>query len=137
MAENTAKNFIDALRKLESDRDLETICGLFSDNANIGNVVTGEDKLGVKEFWQHYRDNFDTVSSSFKNEIVADGTAALEWTTTGTNSEGSEFEYDGVSVLEIENDKITRFHAYFDPNKLGKQIVSEEKTAAQEEKDNG
>jgi len=130
MAENTAKNFIEALKKLESDRDLETICGLFSENAKIGNVVTGEAKLGVKEFWQNYRDNFDTVDSNFKNEIITDGSAALEWTTTGTNSEGGEFEYDGVSILEIDGDKIARFHAYFDPNKLGKQIAAEEKTEA-------
>lgn len=130
MAENTAKNFVDALKKLESDRDLETICGLFSENAEIGNVVTGEAKLGVKEFWQNYRDNFDTVNSTFKNEIVTGERAALEWTTAGTNSDGGDFEYEGVSILEIENDQITRFHAYFDPNKLGKQIAAEEKREA-------
>jgi len=130
MAENTAKNFIDALGKLESDRDLETICGLFSENAEIGNVVTGDNKLGVKEFWQNYRDNFEKVNSSFHNEIVNESNAALEWKTTGTSNGGNEFEYDGVSILEIDGDKITRFHAYFDPNKLGKQITAEEKTEA-------
>lgn len=130
MAENTAKNFIDALKKLESDRDLETICGLFSENAKVGNVVTGDDKLDAKSFWTNYRDNFDTVSSTFHNEIITDSTAALEWTTTGTGNGSSEFEYDGVSILEIENDKITRFHAYFDPNKLGKQIAPDEETEA-------
>ena len=123
MAENTAKNFIDALNKLESDRDLETICGLFSEECEVGNVITDDKNIGVREFWNSYRETFDKVHSTFRNEIIMDGAAALEWKTTGTNSEGHEFEYEGVSILEIKDDKITRFHAYFDANKLGKQMI--------------
>ncbi len=131
MAENTAKQFIDALHKLESERDLETIVNLFSEDCEIGNVVTDDKNIGVKEFWTSYRESFGEVESSFRNEIFTDKTAALEWTTKGTNSDGHEFQYDGVSILETDGDKITRFHAYFNPNKLGKQIVAEEKTEAQ------
>ncbi len=131
MAENTAKNFIDALGKLESERDLETIVNLFSEDCKVGNVVTDDKNIGAKEFWKSYRDNFDEVRSTFRNEIITDKTTALEWTTRGTTGEGHEFEYDGVSVLEIGGDKITRFHAYFDPNKLGKQIAADEKAEAQ------
>lgn len=131
MTENTAKNFIDALGKLESDRDLDAIVNLFSEDCEIGNVVTDEKNIGAKEFWTSYRNNFDDVRSTFRNEIITDKTAALEWTTSGTTGEGHEFEYDGVSILEIKGDKITRFHAYFDPNKLGKQIAPDEKAEAQ------
>lgn len=123
MTEKTAKDFIGALNKLEANRDLETICGLFSENCEIGNVVTEDKNIGAPEFWTSYRGSFDKVNSTFRNEIIMDGAAALEWKTTGTNSEGREFEYEGVSILEIEGDKITRFHAYFDANKLGKQMV--------------
>lgn len=122
MMENTAKKFTEALYKLEFDHDLETIVGLFSEDAEIGNVVTEDANMSASEFWQKYRDNFDTVKSTFRNEIVAGDVTALEWTTTGTTKGGGEFEYDGVSILEIDGDKITRFHAYFDPNKLGKQM---------------
>ena len=127
MAKELAKKFIDALHKLEADRDLETIVGLFDENAKVGNVVTQNPDMNPREFWQNYRNNFDEIESTFRNEIVTENTAALEWKTTGTNAEGHEFEYEGVSVLETEDDKITRFHAYFDPNKLGRQIV-EQKT---------
>jgi ketosteroid isomerase-like protein len=123
MAENTAKNFIDALHKLESDRDLDTICGLFSDDCEIGNVVTEDKDISVRDFWTNYRDSFDRVQSKFRNEIFTDDATALEWTTTGTNGKGDEIEYEGVSILETQSDKITRFHAYFDANKLGKQLV--------------
>ena len=126
MAKELAKQFIDALHKLEADRDLETIVGLFSEDCEIGNVVTEDKDIGVKEFWTSYRESFGEVESTFRNEIITDDVTALEWTTSGTSGEGHEFKYDGVSILEIEADKITRFHAYFDPNKLGKQIVAED-----------
>ena len=130
MSENTAKQFIDALHKLESDRDLDTITNLFTEDCEIGNVVTEDKSIGVKEFWTNYRESFGEVESAFRNEIITGNVTALEWTTSGTNGDGQEFNYDGVSILEMEGDKITRFHAYFDPNKLGKQIAVEDKSAA-------
>ncbi len=132
MAEDTAKKFIDALGKLENERDLDTICALFAEDCDIANVITedNERQTGARAFWQSYRDNFADVKSTFRNEIITDNRAALEWNTTGTSSEGNEFEYDGVSVLEIDGDKITRFRAFFDPNKLGRQIIEEKKQTA-------
>jgi hypothetical protein len=109
---------------------LETITGLFDEAAEVGNVVTNDKNLDPREFWQSYRDNFDRIESKFRNEIITDSTAALEWTSTGTSSDGKEFQYDGVSILEIDGDKITRFHAYFDANQLGRQIVDEKSKEA-------
>ncbi len=132
MAEDTAKKFVDALGRLEAERDLETISALFGDDCDIANVVTeNKDKsMDARKFWQSYRDNFGEVKSTFRNQIITNDRAALEWNTTGTSVEGHEFEYDGVSVLEIDGDKITRFRAFFDPNKLGKQIVEEKSLGA-------
>jgi ketosteroid isomerase-like protein len=62
------------------------------------------------------------VASSFRNVIVSDGRAALEWTTTGTSAAGVPISYEGVSILEMADGKITRFRAYFDPHDLGLQI---------------
>ena len=80
MAADTAEKFIDALHKLEAERDLDTIASLFADDADVANVIT--------------EDN------------------------------------DKTTVLEIDGDVITRFRAYFDPNKLGKQIVEEKSQGA-------
>jgi ketosteroid isomerase-like protein len=134
MAENIAKQFIDALHKLRRDRDLETIVSLFSEDCEVGNVVTDDKDISAEKFWSSYRESFGEVESTFRNEIITGDATALEWTTSGTSGEGHEFEYDGVSILETDGDKITRFHAYFDPNKLGKQIVNED---AQEATGNG
>jgi len=128
MANETAKKFINALHKLETDRDLETIVGLFSKDCEINNVVTVDhdnQTTDARTFWQAYRDSFGKVESTFRNEIIMENRAALEWRTTGISSEGNQFKYEGVSILEIDGDKITRFFAYFDPNKLGRQIVEE------------
>ena len=132
MAENTTKKFIEALHKLEAERDLETIVSLFSEDSEVGNVVTDDDAdINAREFWANYRDSFDEVRSTFRNEVITDKTSALEWTTRGTAGNGNSFEYDGVSILEVKGNKITRFHAYFDANKLGKQITDAEKAEAQ------
>ena len=125
MAAETAKKFIDALHKLEADRDLETIAGLFQESAAVSNVLTEDRPMNAREFWQHYRDNFGEIKSAFRNEIITEDRAALEWVSEGTSTDGNEFKYDGVSILEIDGEKITRFQAYFDPNYLGRQIVDE------------
>ena len=125
MAEKQMEKFVDALGKLEKNEDIETIVALFADDCEIGNVTLTESLSGTdgaREFWTNYRKTFGKISSEFKNKVHADSVSALEWTTTGTSSEGREIKYDGVSILEFDGDRITRFFAYFNPAKLGQQI---------------
>jgi ketosteroid isomerase-like protein len=126
MAEaETTRQFIDALQVLERDRDPTGITSLFAENSEIGNIVSSRDFIGLagaREFWETYRDTFGEVASTFRNVIVSDGRAALEWTTTGTSAAGASISYEGVSILEMADGKITRFRAYFDPRDLGLQI---------------
>lgn len=126
MNNDLAKQFVDALYKLEASQDLDSIVALFADDSHTGNVVTSEALHGVegaRTFWQNYRGTFKEVRSTFRNQIVTDGNVALEWTTEGTNGHGKPITYDGVSILETQNGKITRFFAYFDPKHLGEEIT--------------
>jgi len=127
MAHEITENFIEALQALERNRDVEKIAALFADDAEVNNVVTidNSNDLSPREFWQKYRDNFGEVSSEFSNKIAGENSAALEWTTTGTGADGGEVNYEGVSILETDGERITRFFAYFNPGKLGKQIAEE------------
>jgi hypothetical protein len=130
VSEHVAKEFIEALGRLEAERDVETIASLFAEDAQIDNVTSAEGNQGrggAKDFWRAYRETFDTMKSTFRNQIVTEGRAALEWQTTGSAKNGHAINYEGVSILEIEGDKITRFYAYFDPRKLGKQIEETQK----------
>jgi len=124
MAHEIAEKFIEALHELEENRDLEKIAALFAAGAEVNNVVTIDNShdLDAREFWAKYRDNFGEVKSEFSNKIYGEKTVALEWTTTGTAAGGGEIEYEGVSILETNGEQITRFFAYFNPGKLGKQI---------------
>lgn len=126
MSKQLTDTFIQALQDLENSRNPNSIVLLFAENCEVGNVVSPnhyQGTAGAQEFWQHYRDTFDQVKSNFRNQIMMDGKVALEWTTEGTVKNGKSIRYDGVSILEIEGDKITRFYAYFDPNHLGHQII--------------
>lgn len=128
MSEQTTKRFIEALGRLEAARELETIVGLFAEDAEVGNVVSPEKfhgAEGAREFWgAKYRDTFGEVRSTFRNVFVAGDRAALEWTTEGTASDGTPVKYDGVSILEIDGGgRISRFCAYFDAGALGRQLT--------------
>ena len=128
---NIKEKFIDALGKLEADENVDAIVGLFADDCEVGNVATHENMSGTegaRQFWMNYRKTFGEIKSTFKNKIASDGTAALEWTSVGTSANGSKIDYEGVSILETDGDKIKRFFAYFNPAKLGREI--EEKKSA-------
>jgi ketosteroid isomerase-like protein len=126
MSKEVADRFVEALWSLEEDRDVENLVEIHTEDCAVGNVSvprTFEGHDGLREFWTNYRETFGEMKSEFKN-VFADGEghAALEWTTTGT-SNGDEVQYDGVSILEIEGDKVRRFMAYFDSRRLSEQVV--------------
>ena len=126
MSKQVAERFVEALRKLEEDRDVELLAEIHTDDCEVGNVsvpetFNGHD--GLREFWTEYRKTFGQMKSEFRNVFADDeGRAALEWTTEGT-TDGDTVSYAGVSILEVEGDKVRRFMAYFDTRRLTHQIV--------------
>ena len=127
MSEQLAGRFIEALGRLEAERDLEPITALFAEESETGNVTSPEKfrgREGAREFWgAKYRDTFGEVRSTFRNVFATENRAALEWTTEGTAADGSPVSYEGVSILETDGEKITRFCAYFDAGRLGRQML--------------
>ncbi|HEV2862408.1 MAG TPA: nuclear transport factor 2 family protein [Pyrinomonadaceae bacterium] len=127
MSEQLAEKFIEALGRLEAERDLETISALFSEESEVGNVVSPEKfhgREGAREFWgSKYRDTFGEVRSTFRNVFATGTRAALEWTTEGTAQDGTPVRYEGVSILETDGERVTRFCAYFDAGALGRQLT--------------
>ena len=135
MSKEVVDKFVEALRKLEAERDVDLIAAMYADGAEIGNVVAPEKfhgTEGAREFWTKYRDTFGEVKSEFKNIFAGEGRGATEWTTKGTSAKGDPIEYDGASIMEIEGDKLTRFQAYFNAGDLGRQIIKDPLKAQQE-----
>ncbi len=125
MSRQVAEQFIEALHKLEEDHELDPIVATYSEDCEVGNIIVPEKFKGpdgARRFWSEYRDTFGEIHSSFRNVIASDGSVALEWTTKATSADGDPLEYDGVSILEIEDGKVTRFRAYFNPRSLGRQM---------------
>ena len=92
---------------------------LYADGAIVSNVITPHEFRGpdgAREFWTRYRGAFGEIESTFRNEIESEARAALEWTSTGTMPDGDQFAYDGVTILEFDGEKVSRFHAYFNPS---------------------
>ncbi|MBA2510820.1 MAG: nuclear transport factor 2 family protein [Rubrobacter sp.] len=126
MSKKVADRFVEALWKLEEDRDVEALVEIHTEDCDVGNVAvpktfSGHD--GLRQFWTSYRDTFGSMKSEFRNVFADDaGHAALEWTTSG-DANGKDVSYDGVSLLEIEDGKVSRFRAYFDPRTVTEQVV--------------
>ncbi len=125
MSKEVTDNFVEALHKLEEDRDVEALVAIHTEDCEVGNVsihkmFRGHD--GLREFWTEYRKTFGEMKSTFHNVFATEDGAALEWTTEGT-SNGDTLSYDGVSILEVKDGKVRRFMAYFDTRDLTHQVV--------------
>ena|SRR5687768_17627597 len=125
MSKEVADTFVEALRKLEEEEDIQALVEIHTDDCEVGNVSVSETfrgHEGLREFWTSYRSTFGEMKSEFRNVFATEEGAALEWTTKGTSNWDS-FTYAGVSILEIEGGKVRRFMAYFDPRDVTPQIV--------------
>jgi ketosteroid isomerase-like protein len=119
-----ARRFVEALGRLEQDSDLSPMLALFARDCEVGTVaVLKEGRQGVAEFWSHYRATFSHMRSSFRNIVEAGGRIALEWETRGAAADGTPLHYEGMSILEVDGDAIQRFHAYFDPREIARQLA--------------
>lgn len=125
MPRELAEKFIEALGRLESDQDVDAMVELFSEDCVLGNSGAHghfHGKDGARQFWSRYHSAFRDMKSTFRNIIASERCAALEWTTEGSSAQGNRVSYDGVSVLEMSGDKISRFEAYFDTEELARQL---------------
>lgn len=111
------QKFVNALGELHRGDDVEPLVALFTDDATLDKAgmphgQSGKD--GARTFWEQYRRVFGEIDSTFHNVVTGDGIAFLEWTSTGTLTNGSAFSYDGVSVLESGGDEIEAFRTFYD-----------------------
>lgn len=125
MAEQSkVRAFVNALRELEEERNVEPIAALFAEDATLFNphIRRMNGARDVRQFWKTYRLTFGSVHSEFRHVLETNECAMLEWKSTGTGPTGRAFRYDGVSVLEFEGERIKTFRTYFDPQALADQL---------------
>jgi hypothetical protein len=84
-----ADDFVEALRKLEEDRDVERLVASHTEDCEVGNVSVSETfrgHQGLRAFWTEYRKTFDEMKSTFRNVFATKEETALEWRTEGTSA---------------------------------------------------
>lgn len=109
---------MEALARAESERSPESLVGVFAPDAELWSVAkanTRKGTEGVREFWAAYLDAFRSVHSKFTSVLVEHGRAALEWQTEAVLASGRRLTYSGVSLLDLDGDRVTGFRTYFDP----------------------
>ncbi len=122
-----ADTFARALQQTEESRDPEPLLELFSEDAELHNLAMSHQGLdGARRFWETYLAQIDRIRSEFSHLIEEDGQAALVWTSTGTLKDGQPITYRGVSILELDGDKVRRFETVYD----SAAFVRPESTAA-------
>jgi hypothetical protein len=111
------EQFVAALADLHRNRESGPLVDMFSEDATLSKVGMphqDQGKQGAHDFWERYRDVFDAIDATFHRIAGDERVAFLEWTSEGTLKDGSDFSYQGVSVLEAEGDLIDSFRTYYD-----------------------
>jgi hypothetical protein len=70
MSKEVADDFVEALWKLEEERDVEALVEIHAANRTVGNVSVSETFRGhdgLREFWTEYRKTFGEMKSTFRN----------------------------------------------------------------------
>ncbi len=125
-----AAAFAQALQTFEQDRDLDAFARLFAPDTQLlrPEQRTGEQGGdGVRTFWQQYLDQFAEIRSEFSRVAEAGPLGELEWTSRGSlgsSQGGTKVEYDGVSLLEFDDQgRVQRFATYYDTAVLAQRLA--------------
>ncbi|MBV1695352.1 MAG: nuclear transport factor 2 family protein [Hyphomicrobiales bacterium] len=112
---SVADRFVAALDTLEARGDSDPLIAMFADGAALESLGKVEEGLDApKRFWSRYRDQFDEIRSSFSKVIEEPGAVALIWRSRGRLKAGKPIDYTGVSILELDGDRIVRFQTIYD-----------------------
>ena len=115
ISDDRARSFADALQTFEKDGDASAFAALFTDDAVTQRLdARGERRGEVEQFWQEYRAQFDSISTTFYDVVEGGDRVALEWTSDATLTEGRPLQYRGVTIVDLDGDKISKLRAYYD-----------------------
>jgi ketosteroid isomerase-like protein len=109
-----ARTFAAALRRFEQDSDTAAFAELFAEDATLQRLDARGERGDVEAFWREYRDQFGEVKTTFYNVVEGSDQFALEWTSDATLTDGRPLSYRGVTVIDLDGEKIIRLRTYYD-----------------------
>ncbi|WP_157270797.1 nuclear transport factor 2 family protein [Azohydromonas aeria] len=125
--QEVAQRFIHALNHLEDEGDgaLDELLDLFADDARLRNPVIQRERQelqgreDIASFWREYRESFADIHSDFSEVTANEHAAGLFWHSHGTDKTGKPIEYDGVTLLRLDDSgRIADFQGYYDSREL-------------------
>jgi ketosteroid isomerase-like protein len=117
MSSRLTQEFTQALQRFESAGELGSLLALFDDEAevvNLGRTEPARGRDGIEGFWRDYLALFRIIRTEFVHVIEGQTGSVLEWVSRGARENGEPVEYKGVTVLEVEGDRIRRCRTYYD-----------------------
>ena len=115
ISDDRARRFAAGLHDLDEDGDAAKFAALFTDDAVTQRFdARGERRGEVEKFWQEYRAQFQSISTRFYDVVEGGDRFALEWTSDATLADGRPIQYRGVTVIDLDGDKITKLSTYYD-----------------------
>jgi len=115
IADDRARTFVARLRSFEQDSDPSGLVALFAPDATVLRFdARGERSGEVEQFWREYREQFREVRSTFYNVVEGNDQFALEWTSDVVMPDERPITYRGVTVLDLDGEKIVRLRTYYD-----------------------
>jgi ketosteroid isomerase-like protein len=114
ISDRRARTFVAELRRFEQDSDPAPLVALFSDDATATRLDARGERDDVTAFWTEYRAQFHELSTTFVHAVEGADRVALEWTTTATLTDDRPLEYRGVTVLDLDGDRIVALRTYYD-----------------------
>ena len=115
ISDDRARSFADALQTFEKDGDASAFAALFTVDAITQRLdARGERRGEVEQFWQEYRAQFDSISTTFYDVVEGGDRVALEWTSDATLTDGRPLQYRGVTIVDLDGDKISKLRTYYD-----------------------
>lgn len=124
MPNPVTRRFIEALEALERARDLSPMQAVFDSTAELSNLASSHGTEDVSRFWSRYRDRFDEVTSAFSRIIEAGDDVVLVWRTRGRLRSGHPIEYNGVSIVSVVGDRISKFETVYDSAAFVQPVVA-------------
>ena len=115
ISDDRARTFASALQTFEKDGDAAAFAALFTDDAVTQRLdARGKRRGEVEQFWQEYRAQFDSISTTFYDVVEGGDRVALEWTSDATLTDGRPLQYRGVTIVDLNGDKISKLRTYYD-----------------------
>jgi ketosteroid isomerase-like protein len=115
ISDDRARTFATGLQTFEKDGDAAAFAALFADDAVTQRFdARGERRGEVEQFWQEYRAQFQSISTTFYDVVEGGDRFALEWTSEGTLADGRPLHYRGVTVIDLDGDTISKLSTYYD-----------------------